>query len=66
MLLYLAVVITFMLAIYAFVWVKSNQEDELGKFNTFLYIVSIVPLTALTWAAFRKDVGHTAWMKNPR
>jgi hypothetical protein len=31
-----------------------------------LLIISIVPLTALTWAAFRKDVGHTAWMKNPR
>lgn len=37
MLLYLAVVITFMLAIYAFVIVKSNHEDELGKSNAFIY-----------------------------
>jgi hypothetical protein len=26
----------------------------------------IAPLTGITWEEFRTDVGHTAWMNNPR
>lgn len=54
LLLYTALIVTAMLAIYTFVWIESSHNHE------------IAPLTDITWDEFRTEVGHTAWMNNPR
>lgn len=29
-------------------------------------LTKLAPLTDITWDEFRSEVGHTAWMNNPR
>lgn len=54
MILYAIMVVTAMLAIYAFVWVESHHNHE------------IAPISGITWAAYSSEVGHSAWLKSPK
>ena len=65
LLLYMALVITAMLAIYVFVWVEEGYDHAVGK-SRFSNQCLIVPINSILWSSFRKDCGLKSYMLDPK
>ena len=61
---YSVIVLTAVLAIYVFILVEEGHNHEIGK---LLYSITLlVPISAISWAAYRSDCGFDAFQRNPR
>lgn len=66
LILYMVLVVTAVLAIYGFIVVESSHNHDVGESIISLIPFNLAPISEISWKAFSLDVGHSAWMKNPR